>query len=325
MSLVKSESIKELATALSKAQALMEGAKKDAENPYFHSKYANLEAVWECARKPLTDNGLSVVQLPGKSELGHFLETTLMHSSGEFISGRMFICPVKDDPQGIGSAITYARRYSLMSALGIAPEDDDGELGMGRGSSRPHSEALPGSKADKKAPARKEAFTGNWRDMEWSLPFGNSKDKTIEYKGMTLGQIHEQDPTGLAYWLINYTPKPYRGGVSAKDQAMRDAMDAAKAELSKDEAAGPSAAEQANTPQPEPAPHGQSADEMLKDIAGRCEAAKLPAEYLVKVLHEKGALKPEVQSIYDAPKEVLAQVISHFQWFVNRHKKENPQ
>jgi ERF superfamily len=131
----QSASIKELATALAKAQSVMEGAKKDSSNPHFKSKYADLESVWDAARKPLTDNGLAVVQIPMELNERNImrLKTILIHSSGEFIGGIIEIPISKADAQGIGSAITYARRYALAAIVGISPEEDDGEGAVGRG------------------------------------------------------------------------------------------------------------------------------------------------------------------------------------------------
>lgn len=122
----RSESISSLAAALAKAQAEIEGAVKGATNPHFRSKYADLGAVWEACRGPLTKNGLSVVQFPGMDGQRVTVETILMHSSGEWLSGVLPLPVTKMDAQGCGSAITYARRYSLMAVAGIAPEDDDG-------------------------------------------------------------------------------------------------------------------------------------------------------------------------------------------------------
>lgn len=129
---MQSESIKELAGALSKAQGSMESAKKDTANPYFKSAYADLASVWTACREALTANGLAVAQTTKPSQDGVTVVTTLIHSSGEWMRGELFIKPVKNDPQGIGSAITYARRYALAAMVGVAPEDDDGEGAMGR-------------------------------------------------------------------------------------------------------------------------------------------------------------------------------------------------
>jgi len=125
----KSEQLNELATALAKAQGELEGAKMDGTNPFFHAKYATLSSVWDACRKALSSNGLSVVQTcsvyAGEENL--IVETTLLHSNGQWISGEIRMKPSKDDPQGIGSAITYARRYGLSAIVGICPEDDDAE------------------------------------------------------------------------------------------------------------------------------------------------------------------------------------------------------
>jgi hypothetical protein len=132
----QSESIAKLSEALAKAQGVMEGASKDSSNPFFKSKYADLSSVWEACRKPLSDNGLSVVQtsefIPEHSDM-ICIETMLCHSSGEWIRGRLAVKPVKSDPQSAGSCITYLRRYSLQSIVGIAPEDDDGNAASGKG------------------------------------------------------------------------------------------------------------------------------------------------------------------------------------------------
>lgn len=122
----RSESIKEIATALSKAQKLMEGASKDKTNPFFKAKYADLASVKEAIREPLADNGLSYTQIVHDDPLAAKIETVVMHSSGEWFSNGILSVPVsKNDAQGFGSAITYARRYSLQAAFGVAPEDDD--------------------------------------------------------------------------------------------------------------------------------------------------------------------------------------------------------
>jgi len=130
----KSESIKELSSALNKAQATLQVAKKGRENPYFHSKYADLLSVWDACREALVSNGLSVSQIADMTPDGKaVLETILMHTTGEWIKGRLPLLPVKPDPQAQGSAITYARRYSLSAIVGLCTEeDDDAEGAMNR-------------------------------------------------------------------------------------------------------------------------------------------------------------------------------------------------
>lgn len=131
-----SDRIDELAAALSKAQAVIEGAIKDADNPYFKSKYADLGSVWEACRKPLTDNGLAVIQTTeGANPEQVTIVTTLVHSSGQWYRGHLTMKPVKADPQGIGSCITYGRRYGLQAIAGVAPEDDDGNAASNHGKS----------------------------------------------------------------------------------------------------------------------------------------------------------------------------------------------
>ena len=139
-----SDSIKELATALAKAQATMAGAKKDSTNPHFRSKYADLASIWEACRDALTSNGIAVVQMTrATAEEAVIVETRLMHSSGEWIEGELLVPVTKADAQGFGSARTYARRYSLAAAVGVAPEDDDGAAAA---AARPTAkQALPGA------------------------------------------------------------------------------------------------------------------------------------------------------------------------------------
>jgi hypothetical protein len=124
-----SETIKDLAAALAKAQGEIEGASKDKVNPAFKSKYADLSSVWEACRESLTKNGLSVVQSPGEMIDGKSMAMTtmLMHASGQWMRDRLTIPLGKVDPQGYGSAVTYARRYALAAFVGVAPEDDDGQ------------------------------------------------------------------------------------------------------------------------------------------------------------------------------------------------------
>ncbi len=124
--------INELATALSKAQGVMGGAIKDSSNPFFKSKYADLHSVIEAIKKPLADNGLSYTQLIETKDGEPYVTTMLMHSSGQSISASLKLKITKDDMQGLGSAISYARRYGLQSIVGLSAEDDDGEAAVGR-------------------------------------------------------------------------------------------------------------------------------------------------------------------------------------------------
>lgn len=128
----KSESIAKLALALSKAQAAMKGALKDSSNPFFKSKYSDLESVWEACKDPLTKNELAVVQTFSSDDKGEYLDTTLVHSSGEWISGRQRMLFKEPTAQGMGAAATYCRRYGLAAICGVVQTDDDGNEASGR-------------------------------------------------------------------------------------------------------------------------------------------------------------------------------------------------
>lgn len=130
-----SASIVKLAPALLKAQKAMGGATKGSNNPFFKSRYADYGAVLEACKDPLNDNGFSVVQPPDIIEVSgkSYIETVLLHESGEWISGVTEVISAKqNDPQAQGSAITYARRFGLESLLGLPREDDDGNAASGK-------------------------------------------------------------------------------------------------------------------------------------------------------------------------------------------------
>ena len=151
-----SEHINELATALAKAQGEITGALKDSANPFFKSKYADLASCWDACRAALSSNGLSVVQTTARGEpvtiqwettdqatgeVSQFkvdtvelvVETTLIHSSGQWIRSSLPLIPRDASPQGMGSALTYGRRYGLTAMIGVAQVDDDANAASGRG------------------------------------------------------------------------------------------------------------------------------------------------------------------------------------------------
>lgn len=130
--MTKSEQIAELAKAMVKVQAALKPALKDSKNPFFQSKYADLESVWEACRAPLIENGISVIQTMAFENGTDILETILLHTSGQYLTSRLRIAPIKPDPQAMGSAITYARRYALAALIGVVQADDDGEAAMER-------------------------------------------------------------------------------------------------------------------------------------------------------------------------------------------------
>ena len=121
-----SEQINELATALAKAQGQMGAAKKDAENPFFKSKYADLGSVINAIKGPLSDNGLSYTQFPIREGEAAGVVTRLLHASGQWMESEYTLPLAKFDSQAVGSAFTYARRYALQAIAGIPAGDDDG-------------------------------------------------------------------------------------------------------------------------------------------------------------------------------------------------------
>ena len=128
----KSESIKELATALSKAQTEISNPKKNAANPFFKSRYSDLSEVINVSKPILSEHGLSILQMPMFSDNLVSVETVLLHDSGEYISNTISMPISKADPQSIGSLISYCRRYSWASVCGLAQEDDDGNAASGK-------------------------------------------------------------------------------------------------------------------------------------------------------------------------------------------------
>lgn len=126
--------MKNIASALVKAQKAFGPALKTNTNPHFRSKYADLSACVEAVIDALNTNGIALIQQTHECEHGVMVETVFVHESGETLSsGKLHVPASKQDAQGYGSALTYARRYSLMAACGIAPEDDDGNAASKRG------------------------------------------------------------------------------------------------------------------------------------------------------------------------------------------------
>jgi len=119
--------MKSIATALVKAQMNMGKAQKKANNPHFRKSYADLGNVMDACLPALNEAGIAVIQPAGTDDKGPYIDTILVHGeSGEQLDCRMHLLVQKNDMQGYGSAVTYARRYGLMTMAGIAPEDDDG-------------------------------------------------------------------------------------------------------------------------------------------------------------------------------------------------------
>ena len=169
-----SETIGELATALAKAQGQIEAATKGSVNPAFKSKYADINALRDAIREPLATNDLSILQFPRTSDNRVEVETMILHKSGEFMS-EVLSMPVgkldahgKPDAHGIGSALTYARRYGMSAILNLAADDDDGNAAVA-GQTKAQDKTLEATRitfasAMVAAKEGKNAFNKWWRE-----------------------------------------------------------------------------------------------------------------------------------------------------------------
>ena len=152
-----------LDAALAKAQGEIEAASKDKTNPAFRSRYADLTAVWGACRPALAKHGISLTQWPVHSEDGRLHIVTRIAHAGEWIKAHFSLPVTKQDPQGYGSATTYAKRFTLAAALGVvADEDDDGNQASGRA-----------------APAKQEAKAAPKQEPKQEVPAAESLADTI--------------------------------------------------------------------------------------------------------------------------------------------------
>ena len=141
--------MKNIASALVRAQRGFAPALKTSTNPHFRSKYVDLAGCIEAVVDALNAAGIALIQRTSEDSTGVTVETVFVHESGEMMEcGKLHVPAAKQDPQGYGSALTYARRYSLMAAAGIAPEDDDGNA-----ASRP-APKVSATKTDLVSPSR---------------------------------------------------------------------------------------------------------------------------------------------------------------------------
>jgi hypothetical protein len=165
MILSQSPELDQLATALAIAQGTIQGAVKDRTNPAFKSSYADLASVWDACRAALSSNGLSVSQHPGRLEDGSATVTTiLLHKSGQHIASVCAALPRDQSPAAVGSVVTYLRRYALAAAVGVAPEDDDGQAAHHM---VPHAQP---QRAPAQAQRVAEAFGGRVESVERIAP-----------------------------------------------------------------------------------------------------------------------------------------------------------
>lgn len=175
--------MKNIATALVKAQRAFGPALKSSTNPHFRSKYADLSACVEAVIDGLNGAGIALVQRTSEDTTGVTVETVFIHESGEMLEcGKFHVPASKQDPQGYGSALTYARRYSLMAACGIAPEDDDGNAASkspkaNHSLMQDHLTAISESSNLEELQTRfKEAYKAAGTDKQWLEAVTASKD-----------------------------------------------------------------------------------------------------------------------------------------------------
>lgn len=133
----RSATIAAIADAMAKAQAKIKGASKDKTNPHYKNDYADLASVWDACRAALSENGIAVLQPPTAIGPKVTVTTMLVHKSGEWIEADLEMTAQQNTPQGIGSCITYARRYGLAAMVGVAPEDDDGNAASQGSAAKP--------------------------------------------------------------------------------------------------------------------------------------------------------------------------------------------
>ncbi len=199
-----SENVGEIAQALAHAQGAMMGALKDSSNPFFKSKYADLASVYAACKDQLSKNDIAVIQSPESTEdcVVTIVETILIHKSGQWIRGELRMLPVKNDPQGVGSCITYARRYALAAMVGVAPEDDDGN----RASGREESKAYSSPKNNPSTPAMtKQALREPGVEM---APKSNRKapSSPVQVSEVIQTSPEEVDQTGELNWRLMKIP-----------------------------------------------------------------------------------------------------------------------
>jgi hypothetical protein len=178
------DNMKNIATALVKAQKAFGPALKTSTNPHFRSKYADLSACVEAVIDSLNDNGIYLLQKNYDCPDGIMVETVFVHESGEMLEcGIVHFPATKKDPQGYASALTYGRRYSLMAACGIAPEDDDGNMASRKPSvdsslMADHLVAIQDAKnADELKKAYTEAYKACGTDANWQKKIIAAKDE----------------------------------------------------------------------------------------------------------------------------------------------------
>jgi ERF superfamily len=195
---VSSAEVAAVATALIAAQREFAPAIKSAENPHFKSKYVPLDAVLDAVGGSLREHGLALVSQTWVDGDDTLLTTRIIHAaSGEWLGATLPIDPTQPTPQAVGSAITYARRYTTMSLLGIAPEDDDGEAASkpaddGKTTRQRRTEARAMSAADVDDLAHRISLAGNLEELRTLWTEGSSVlDRNVPMTGQTISDLIE--------------------------------------------------------------------------------------------------------------------------------------
>lgn len=167
----KSETITELAKALVKFNSEVNKIAKDADNPFFKNNYATLDTIIDEIRPILSKHGLSIMQIPSGDGQNVTLKTLLLHESGEWLeSDELTMKPVKNDPQAVGSCITYARRYSLAAFLSLNTGEDDDGNGATYGKDKPKAKGTSGQ-----ASSKPQSSGGNGKASEKQLKMIHAK------------------------------------------------------------------------------------------------------------------------------------------------------
>lgn len=171
----KSETITELAKALVKFNSEVNKIAKDADNPFFKNNYATLDTIIDEIRPILSKHGLSIMQIPSGDGQNVTLKTLLLHESGEWLeSDELTMKPVKNDPQAVGSCITYARRYSLAAFLSLNTGEDDDGNGATYGKDKPKPKGNSGQ-----APNKPQGSGGNGKASEKQMKMIKAKIKNV--------------------------------------------------------------------------------------------------------------------------------------------------
>jgi hypothetical protein len=208
---------KTISAAFVKAQKSFSPALKTSTNPHFKSRYADLSACVEAVIDALNENGIALMQPTRETDSGVTVETVFLHESGEaIIAGVLHVPAQKQDAQGYGSALTYARRYSLMAACGIAPEDDDGNAASKKPEGKPESK-----------PEKLPAYTD--KDIEKNLPVWQTLVDSGLQPDHIVAKIETKSTLTVAQKakIMNLKPRSKQHDLSPESQEFVDEMEAA--------------------------------------------------------------------------------------------------